>query len=254
MAQEKTLKLHLGCGEKYLEGYWNIDFPEGEHSVMTPKVDEYADIRTLSYPEHSIDEIRSHHLFEHFSRAEALKLLTKWRSWLKPEGVLVIETPDFTTSAAFFLRSFSMKRKFQLARHIFGSQEAEWALHKDYWDKQKFEFVLRKMGFKDLKVKEYHNGLSRHGKELPGAMGSVMAHVPESVRRPFLNVAGNMLPERFYEKNGSNKMPNVLVSAKKDGNVRFDEHVVIKEILSLPLTGREGDRLLNVWLKEYEQF
>src|SRR5580700_4427652 len=42
-------KLHLGAGEKYFEGYWNIDFPQGHHSVMSPRVDEYADIRMLDY-------------------------------------------------------------------------------------------------------------------------------------------------------------------------------------------------------------
>src|SRR6266481_1399235 len=149
MTSQKPLKLHLGCGEKYLEGYWNIDFPEGEHTVMSPKVDEYADIRALEYPENSIDEIRSHHLFEHFSRAHALKLLARWRRWLKPDGVLVIETPDCATSAAFYLTAFSAQRKFQLARHIMGSQEAEWALHKDFWDKERFTLALDSFGFKN---------------------------------------------------------------------------------------------------------
>ncbi len=254
MATERSIKLHLGCGEKYLEGYWNIDFPEGEHSVMTPRVDEYGDVRTLSYPENSIDEIRSHHLFEHFSRAEALKLLTKWRTWLKPNGLLVIETPDFETSANFYIHSPSMKRKFQLTRHIFGSQEAGWALHKDYWDKEKFDFVFSKMGFKDFKCKRYNNGLARHAKSLPGSLGKTISKTPEWFHRPVLNAVGNMLPDSFYEKNGSNKMPNILVSARKDSAVPIDMAQRVKEILELNLVGREGDRLLNVWLQEYERF
>ncbi len=77
--ENNVLKLHLGCGEKYLEGYVNIDFPQSEHSVLTPKVDMYHDIRTLQYPDNSVDEIQSHHLFEHFSRTDALKLLFRWR-------------------------------------------------------------------------------------------------------------------------------------------------------------------------------
>jgi predicted SAM-dependent methyltransferase len=247
------MRLHLGSGEKYLEGYINIDFPEGEHSVMTPKVDQYADIRTLTYPEGTVDEIRSHHLFEHFSRAEALKLLTHWRTWLKPGGLLVIETPDFTTSAALFVTATSMKRKFQLARHIFGSQEASWAIHKDYWDKEKFQFVLGEFGFTDIKTRTYYNGLAKHAEKIPH-IGNLLKQLPEPSYLPFLNVIGNILPERFYKKYGSNKMPNILVKAKKSASASPDIDAVVKKILTLPLTGKEDHRLLKVWLEEYRKF
>lgn len=250
---ERPLKLHLGCGEKYLEGYWNIDFPEGEHTVMMPRVDQYADVRTLTYPENSVDEVRSHHLFEHFSRAEALKLLVRWRSWLKPGGLLVVETPDFTTSAQFFLASFSLKRKFQLARHIFGSQEAGWAEHKDYWDKGKFSFVFKKLGFTRIKFHRYWTGLSRHAEKIP-KVGKALGRTPEMIRVPTLNVVGHLLPESFYKKYGSNKMPNILVRAVKDGSAKLDEAAVVREILSMYLVGREDNRLLDVWLKNYKEF
>lgn len=246
-------KLHLGCGEKYLEGYVNIDFPNSEHSVMTPRVDQYADIRTLSYPENSIDEVRSHHLFEHFSRAEALKLLVRWRSWLKPGGRLVIETPDFATSAAFFLRSRSTQRKFQLSRHIYGSQEAGWATHKDNWDKRKFLFVLKKMGFKNIKIRNYNNGLTRHAEKIP-RVGKMITRIPESIYLPLFNITGNLLPESFYEKYGSNKMPNILAVAQKDDNHKFDAMKPVTEILSLSLTGKEGENLLSVWIEDYKKF
>jgi predicted SAM-dependent methyltransferase len=246
-------KLHLGCGEKYLEGYVNIDFPDSEQNVIKTKADVFSNMKDLSYPDGTIDEIRSHHLFEHFTRAEALKLLTRWRGWLKPDGVLVIETPDFSTSAAFFLASSSMKRKFELSRHVFGSQEARWALHMDHWDKRKFLFVLKKMGFKDIKVRLYNNGLSKHAEKIPG-VGKVFKHMHPSLYLPFLNAAGNILPEKFYEKRGSNKMPNVLATAKKDGSVVLDDAARAKEILSLSLTGKEGDRMLNVWLADYQKF
>jgi predicted SAM-dependent methyltransferase len=249
-----VLKLHLGCGEKYLEGYVNVDFPASEHSVMNPRVDLTADIGKLSYAENSVDEIRSHHLFEHFSRAEALKLLSRWRSWLKPNGVITVETPDFATCAYFFAQTTSLKRRFELARHMIGSQEAKWALHKDYWDKQKFLFVLKKFGFKDIKIRQNHNGLAGHGHELPGRMGKLMGKMLEGIRRPLLNLGGNMLPGSFYARFGSNKMPNIIVTARKDANIRVDADRAAREILALSLTGREGEPLLNVWLEEYQEF
>lgn len=138
MANQK-LKLHLGCGEKYLEGYVNIDFPPSEHSVLSPKSDVYKDIRDLEYLPESVDEIRSHHLFEHFSRVEAIDLLLKWRKWLKLNGVLRIETPDFYMCCFLFVFS-NFEERMQLIRHVFGSQEAKWAYHLDGWTKQKFNF------------------------------------------------------------------------------------------------------------------
>lgn len=253
MSSEKPLRLHLGSGEKYLEGYVNIDYPQSEQNVITSHADVYADLRELTYPENSVDEIRSHHVFEHFSRAESLKLVMRWRSWLKPGGLLVIETPDFTTSAAMFLASHSMKRRFELARHIYGSQEAGWADHKDYWDKQKFSFVLGKTGFKKIVIRRYWNGLTRHGEKLPG-VGRGFARLPESISVPILNVAGNFLPSSFYEKHGSNKMPNILARAQKDSAAKIDEESVARGILAMSLTGREGDEMLSVWMKQFREF
>jgi len=85
------IKLHLGCGETYLPGYINIDFPPSQHTVQKqPKADLYADIRQLSYPSESVEEIRLHHVFEHFDRPTALRLLIDWYEWLKEGGSRII--------------------------------------------------------------------------------------------------------------------------------------------------------------------
>ncbi len=129
------MKVHLGCGNKYLEGYVNIDLPPSEHTVMEVKADMFADIRTLEFPENSIEEVRLHHLFEHFTRAEALKLLVRWRKWLKVGGILHIQTPDFAACALKYLYA-PIRLRLKLGRHIFGSQEARWANHLDFGTKR----------------------------------------------------------------------------------------------------------------------
>src|SRR5688572_678533 len=119
---EAPLRLHLGCGEQYLDGYVNIDFPPSEHSVqLSSPADELADITRLTYARGSVDEVRLHHVFEHFDRPTALRLLIDWRLWLADGGRLTIETPDFEACARAFTRRLRIRRRGVLARHVFGS-------------------------------------------------------------------------------------------------------------------------------------
>ena len=152
VSQDGKIRLHLGCGEVYLSGYVNIDLPPEEHTVMrSVKVDMCADITRLQFPEGSIAEIRLHHVFEHFDRPTALRLLMQWYSWLEEDGGLIIEVPDFEQSAGQILsKGLSTQQKMVILRHIFGSHEAEWAFHRDGWYRDKFDLVLHALGFSDL--------------------------------------------------------------------------------------------------------
>jgi len=148
-------KLHLGCGEKYFDGYVNIDYPLTEHSVQKQSVaDVQADLLKLEYPAESISEIRLHHVFEHFSRACAAAQLCRWNQWLENEGVLRIEVPDFEKTAKVVAGGFFSKKpeSYVALRHIFGSQEAHWAIHyHGYTEKILSDFLLE-FGFKQLSV------------------------------------------------------------------------------------------------------
>lgn len=149
-------KLHLGCGERYVEGYLNIDFPISAHTIQKNNIaDLFADITNLSYENGSIDEIRSHHLFEHFERPVALALLCSWSKWIRSGGLLRIETPDLLASSKD-LNSFwiSEKKRQQIIRHLFGSNEAPWAVHYDGWYGKKFQNILGGLGFIKVEIKK----------------------------------------------------------------------------------------------------
>ena len=157
-------KLHLGCGRIYLEGYINIDFPDSEHTVQKDlTADVYADIHGLTYPFDSIDEIRLHHVFEHFSRPTALALLCRWRNWLRPKGVLRLETPDAMASFKQMLSPFTnFSAKQQVLRHLFGSHEAKWAFHSDGWYEGKFRITLAKLGYANIQAVKTKWGMLRN--------------------------------------------------------------------------------------------
>jgi predicted SAM-dependent methyltransferase len=147
-------KLHLGCGQRYFEGYVNIDYPLSEHSVQQTSVaDEYHDLLSLRYPAGSIDEVRLHHVFEHFQRAAACALLASWNSWLRQGGILHIEVPDFGRTARAVLSRWSNETAKGVGlRHIFGSQEAHWAVHYEGYTDKTLPRLLNAFGFTVDKV------------------------------------------------------------------------------------------------------
>ncbi len=148
------MKLHLGCGQKYMEGYVNIDYPSSEHTVQKSSVaDEFHDIRKLNYAADTIDEVRLHHVFEHFERFNACAYLASWNSWLKMGGKIHIEVPDFETTIK---KNFNLinKSKFEGVglRHIFGSQEASWAVHYEGYSESKLKTLVALFGFGNIKI------------------------------------------------------------------------------------------------------
>lgn len=147
-------KLHLGCGERYFEGYLNIDFPPSEHTVQNTSVaDEHHNLLELSYENESVDEIRLHHVFEHFDRPTAIALLFAWNRWLKSGGLLRIEVPDYFFSGLLSLFSPTKRKRLVATRHIFGSHEAPWAIHAEGWTRGSLERALKLAGFQLIKTK-----------------------------------------------------------------------------------------------------
>jgi hypothetical protein len=140
-------RVHLGCGDRYLRGYLNVDLPpEDGVAAGTSRPDLESDVTRVSCPAETLAEIRLHHLFEHFERAQALALLLRWYRWLRPGGQLSIETPDFEGCIAN-LSDRSVGDQSVILRHIFGSQEAPWAQHRDGWSANRFLYVLGELGF-----------------------------------------------------------------------------------------------------------
>ncbi len=149
------MKLHLGCGQVYLDGYVNIDYPLAEHTVQRKSVaDKLADISELTFPPGSIDEVRLHHVFEHFRRPQIAAMVASWNSWLSMGGQLHIEVPDLGRIARVFVNPFSSIRARAVAeRHLFGSHEATWAAHYEGYDERLWRFLLEEFGFRVTKVR-----------------------------------------------------------------------------------------------------
>jgi predicted SAM-dependent methyltransferase len=90
-AEEKgPLKLHLGCGKRYLPGFVHIDAVPYDHVDYVHVVEQLP-----MFGDNSVDLIYSCHVLEHFRRAEVAGVLAEWFRVLRPGGVLRTAVPDF---------------------------------------------------------------------------------------------------------------------------------------------------------------
>ena len=100
-AQARPMKLNLGCGDKILPGYVNVDVVEARAGM---KPDVICDLHDLTpFADASVDEILSVHVVEHFWRWEVGAILREWLRVLKPGGRLVAECPNLKSACETFL-------------------------------------------------------------------------------------------------------------------------------------------------------
>jgi len=99
-------KLNLGCGDKILPGYINVDVVE---SRLDRKPDVICDLHRLTpFEDNSVDEILSVHVVEHFWRWEVVDILKEWVRVLKPGGKMILECPNILSAAQELLRNPDM--------------------------------------------------------------------------------------------------------------------------------------------------
>lgn len=92
----EALKLNLGCGDKRLPGYLNIDVAPSRRGVHP---DVVCDLRRLErFADDSAVEVLAVHVIEHFWRWEVEDVLREWLRVLKPGGEMVIECPNLVSA------------------------------------------------------------------------------------------------------------------------------------------------------------
>ena len=92
------VRLNLGCGEKILDGFINVDLYQDDPRVF--KWD--LNMLPLPFKDDSADEILMHHVLEHV--LYPYELLIECKRILKDDGVLNVKLPTFSNGVTH--RSF----------------------------------------------------------------------------------------------------------------------------------------------------
>ena len=139
----KKTKLHLGCGDRNIPGFINIDIRK------TNAVDISGDIsKGLPYKDGSVDLIYSCANIEHFGRHEWVEIIRYWFKLLKPGGTLRLSTADFTEVCKEYTKNQDITK---LLGFVVGGQKNDYDWHGMVFDFKLLKNELEKIGFKNIK-------------------------------------------------------------------------------------------------------
>jgi len=94
------MKIHLGCGQKILEGYVNVDkINYGQEKVM----DAMEYLQETAMTPGIADEIKAEHFLEHFSQEDVIRILNFAHLILKENGEFKIVVPSIKRGEAYYI-------------------------------------------------------------------------------------------------------------------------------------------------------
>ncbi len=169
------MKLHLGNGTVYLDGWVNIDlggelaadrpdlvehnrttvdkyfkykYPENISNKVT---DIHVDMRNLSaYADNSVDEMLSVNTISHIPKEECLAMLREWHRALKPGGTLIIDNADRKKQAQLLVDATTFEETDWALRLFYCHHKTELDIHHWGFTPTYLQKLLEDIGFKHL--------------------------------------------------------------------------------------------------------
>lgn len=140
------MRLHLGCGKRYLPGWIHIDLAPGPH------IDFQNSIGDLSmFANDTVDEIYCSHALEYFDRFEVTEVLAEWRRVLTPGGRLFLAVPDFQALIRIYETTGALD---PILGPLFGRMPGKghdnFIYHRTTFDFRSLTSLLEKCGFGDV--------------------------------------------------------------------------------------------------------
>ncbi|GIW22085.1 MAG: hypothetical protein KatS3mg068_1092 [Candidatus Sericytochromatia bacterium] len=136
------MKLHLGCGKRYIPGFVHIDIINYDH------IDHVSSIDNLSFiADNSVDLIYNCHVLEHFKRQDVSKVLKEWYRVLKKGGILRTAVPDFEKIVEVYNKYKDLK---MVIGPLFGRMDYLYNIHYNVFDFKTLKEELENAGFSNV--------------------------------------------------------------------------------------------------------
>jgi predicted SAM-dependent methyltransferase len=141
----RGIKLHLGCGDYWFDGYLNID------QAVYGGTDMLYDIRKpLPFNDKTVEIIELHDVFEHFGESDISNMLNDWYRILIDGGKVFATLPDIDELTKKYLESTGDDKAFFL-RSIYGIEGD----HKAGYTKTSIVEIFEKHKYKDIQVDDW---------------------------------------------------------------------------------------------------
>ena len=147
------IKLNLGCGDKKIHGFVNVDGREDTNP------DVVCDLSEISKRFSDVDLIYACHVLEHFPKTANSfykttysALLRDWHSSLRTGGTLRLSVPDMQS---VFERYSHTKNLKEVMSFLYGGQKYDFDFHFCGWDFPTLREELESVGFKSVRIYDW---------------------------------------------------------------------------------------------------
>jgi len=140
---KKEVKLHIGCGERYIPGFIHIDarkLPHVDYVTPAHKLDMFKD--------GSVDLIYACHILDHLGRNDVDIVLKEWYRVLVQGGILRLAVSDFEKLVEVYQKKRDLKL---LLGPLLGRQDYPENTHFMIFDYAYLSEVLTAAGFKNIR-------------------------------------------------------------------------------------------------------
>ncbi|MBY0471128.1 methyltransferase domain-containing protein [bacterium] len=195
-AQGSGPKLHVGCGNRPISGWCNIDVAH-----LTQDVQYVNALKRLPFEDGSFQFIFSEHFIEHLAFEEGLRFFKEAYRVLKTGGVLRTATPDLKFLSSLYSGDSDQKQRY--IDYVFENFDGDkpqspvasinrsfygWG-HRFIYDALFLEKVLAQLGFGNFRTFKPGQsdapelrGLEQHGKSVPSDINDMETFVLEATK------------------------------------------------------------------------
>lgn len=102
----KKKMLNLGCGQRYLADWVNLDFVSSNKDVVAHNL-----MRGIPYPNNYFEVVYHSHVLEHFTKKDAERFMRECYRVLAPGGIIRIAVPDLEQINKNYIKFLELAEK-----------------------------------------------------------------------------------------------------------------------------------------------